>query len=292
MKNNKIKTSSDTEKLTHFLTLNTSEMSDLGVLDGRMKAILFFFNEARTKKSEIYRDFAIELLEELFDILSTTNVSSDFKSGLCGIGWGIEYLIANRYIDSQDDVCKNFDEKIKQYFSQKRYSGIGLDYGLLGILLYLTFRLENKRRSCVLQEEHLYTALISKILTELQHETNAISNILQETDNRNFDNRMLIIYSKWEFPLLMWCIGKCAANNVSKRKAAQQLLYMLNLLNESTLPKSSININLLLFVLRFLFELNITAITKKINSLYQIFQIENTDITPETTNKFSFNFNI
>lgn len=292
MKNDKNQIFSPEEKIAHFLMLNACEMPDLGVLDGRMKAILFFFNEARINKSDMYSDFATELLEELFEILSVVQISADFKSGLCGIGWGVEYLIFNRYVAVHEDICTDFDKKIKQYFIRKEYSGIGLEHGLLGILLYLVFRFENRKESLTPSERRFYTTFISQIFCELQCDAGAISNLLQEADNSRFDNRMLMIYSKWEFPLLIWSVGRCAANGIAKKKAVRLIIDILSQLDGDSLPKSPVNTALLLHAFRSLSQLNVPAITAVIDTLCRKYRIEEKKIEQQTPDKQFFKFDI
>ncbi len=281
-------TFNSSEKMAHFLMLNASEMPDLGILEGRMKAILFFFNAAKSNSSDIFRDYAIELLEELYEILSTTEVSPDFKSGLCGIGWATEYLLVNKYLSAEGDICKDFDEKIKNYFYTQQYSGLSLSNGILGILLYLISRLESQNIKANKQRSLFYETFITDVLDKIQNSVEEITFILKEEENDNFDNQMLIIYSKWEFPLLLWSIGKCIANDISKNSAISILIYLLNCLEDDNLPVMPVNINLLLFVLNSLYDLNIPEIStmadNKIELLKTNINHKTTDLTDKTSN--------
>ena len=54
-----------------------------------------YFLYGRAKKSDVYSDCASELLDDIWSEIGT-NETLFFAEGLCGIGWGIEYLIQQK----------------------------------------------------------------------------------------------------------------------------------------------------------------------------------------------------
>ena len=79
--------------------LHGSFTKDIGLLDGKMGIVIFFFNYSRFTNNTLYSDFAYDLIDEIYNDLSS-DYSINFDDGLCGIGWGIEYLIANQFVNT------------------------------------------------------------------------------------------------------------------------------------------------------------------------------------------------
>ena len=71
-----------------------------------------FRADARYTGKSYFRAYAEELLDEVFDMVHE-NVPIDFVNGLCGIGWGIEYLLCHSLMDGDaDEVLEDIDKKI------------------------------------------------------------------------------------------------------------------------------------------------------------------------------------
>lgn len=156
------------DKLACYLILNAGEMPDLGVINGRMKAILFLFQTARSESVGGYEDLAIELLEEVYDIIDNDkDIPVTFQSGLCGIGWMTEHLIQQLYLTVDEDVCEKYDRRIADAFSRREYSGLGLREGLCGFLFYSIARLGEGRVRKGSATIGFHRKFISLVLNEL-----------------------------------------------------------------------------------------------------------------------------
>lgn len=71
-----------------------------------------FRADARYTGKSYFRAYAEELLDEVFDMVHE-NVPIDFVNGLCGIGWGIEYLLCHSLMDGDaDEVLEDIDKKL------------------------------------------------------------------------------------------------------------------------------------------------------------------------------------
>ena len=77
-----------------YLIINSSFVEDCGLFHGRMGFVLFFAHLARTSQNPLYENFSEKLLMEIFEGLHKES-SISLESGLCGIGWGVEYLVQN-----------------------------------------------------------------------------------------------------------------------------------------------------------------------------------------------------
>ena len=92
-------------RLIPHLILNYHFVLNAGLLNGKMGGVVFFGQYARYTGKSYFRAYAEELLDEVFDMVHE-NVPIDFVNGLCGIGWGIEYLLCHSLPDTSN-VCKN-----------------------------------------------------------------------------------------------------------------------------------------------------------------------------------------
>lgn len=137
----------DKELLTRIANhqmLQASFLLDVGVFKGKMGADIFFYHAARFTTSSLWEEYADELLEEIFeDMCDITPVS--FSNGLCGIGWGIEYLVKEGFVEGQtDDTLIDIDKKIMEV-DLRRITDYSFETGLEGIACYALSRLQTKR---------------------------------------------------------------------------------------------------------------------------------------------------
>ena len=99
---------------THYLFYG-SFYSDLGLYNGKMGMIIFFFHYARYTGNSLYEDFAGELLDDIYEDI-TDNISF---SQLCEIGWGILYLLQQGFVEGNaDEVLEIIDERIELQHSE------------------------------------------------------------------------------------------------------------------------------------------------------------------------------
>ena len=92
--------------------------TDSSIVYGRMGLVLFFFHYARYTENTLFEDFGGEILDEIFDDMHTEMIWG-FESGLCGIAWGIEYLLANKFISGDsNEVLFDIDQKIISMYAK------------------------------------------------------------------------------------------------------------------------------------------------------------------------------
>jgi len=132
------------DRLVPHLILNYHFAPNAGLLNGKMGGVVFFGQYARYTGKLYFREYAEELLDEVFDMVHE-NVPINFVNGLCGIGWGIEYLLRHSLMDGNaDEVLEDIDKKIIE--RDPLYVGdLSLHTGLRGILMYITARLSRIR---------------------------------------------------------------------------------------------------------------------------------------------------
>lgn len=113
---------------------------DLGLYNGKMGMVVFFFHYARYTGNPLYEDFAEEFLNEILDSLHI-ETPVNFKRGLSGIGGGIIYLIKQGFIETDiAETFRDFDDKIKEY-DVRNMKDRSLETGVGGIATYVHSRL-------------------------------------------------------------------------------------------------------------------------------------------------------
>ena len=113
---------------------------NLGLFNGKMGMAIFFFKYARHIHSTVYKQFAEDLITYIYEDVNV-NTPINMKDGLCGIGWGIEYLIQNNYIEGETDkILKEIDCIIMER-DPIRIQDLSLETGLEGIIWYALIHL-------------------------------------------------------------------------------------------------------------------------------------------------------
>lgn len=126
-------------ELCDELLLNSGFLESPGLFNGKMGSVLFFFHYARYTQNTLYEEYAGELLERICRELAE-ETPTNFSNGLCGIGWGIEYLVHEGFLDCDtDEVLSDIDRKIMEH-NPKRMTDLSFETGLEGIACYVQAR--------------------------------------------------------------------------------------------------------------------------------------------------------
>ncbi|MBN1183728.1 MAG: hypothetical protein JXB49_15660 [Bacteroidales bacterium] len=89
-------------RIANVLLLNASFIDNPGLLNGKMGIAIFFYHYAKYTTKKIYKDYADELIDEIYEDINTST-PVNFENGLTGIGWGIEYLVNNKFVEADTD---------------------------------------------------------------------------------------------------------------------------------------------------------------------------------------------
>lgn len=131
-------------KIALYNILYSCKIHELGLFNGKMGLILFFFHYARYTQDYLYESFAAELMEDIYSDIDP-KMNLHMADGLCGIGWGILYLIKNNFvIGNLDEVLHDIDVKVME-LAPLRMKDLSFDTGLIGIACYVYFRLNNNQ---------------------------------------------------------------------------------------------------------------------------------------------------
>ncbi len=155
--------SSTYEQALAYLTINSSFLRDLGLFHGRMGIVLFFAHYAHISNSKHYEDFAGHLLDEIYEEIHW-DLPVNLENGLCGIGWGIEYLVQHGFMEGNtDEILADIDRKVME-IDPLRLSDLSFRRGLAGIAFYVIARLNAKRQTPVLPFDTAYLTSLEKAL--------------------------------------------------------------------------------------------------------------------------------
>ena len=145
---------SDLGKIVNLLLLNAGFSSVLGLFHGKMGVVLFFANYSRFTKELLYDDLCSELLDEVC-LEMHDSIPIDFENGLCGIAWGIDYLLKNQFLEGDsNDMLAEIDQKIMER-DPLRITDFSFKTGLMGILYYVLCRYSNNESVQTLDGEYL-----------------------------------------------------------------------------------------------------------------------------------------
>lgn len=126
--------------IAHHIILNNNLSPNNGLLSGKMGIIIFLFHYGRYSGNDIYNEFAEIMLYNIFNDLSI-DYSIDFCNGLTGIGWGIEYLYQNDFIEGNtNEILEEFDKKVLS-INIETIEDLNLNNGFGGVIHYLLARL-------------------------------------------------------------------------------------------------------------------------------------------------------
>lgn len=162
------------QNLVTCLLLNGHFIENIGLMHGKTGLAIFFYQLAKQTGNEVFETFAGELIDEMTPVLSVQQ-PVDFENGLAGIGWGIEYMVQNGFLEADtDEALKSFDKQIFKSFLENPPSTIGLLNGALGTGHYFLMRIKGikqKPKNMITQTNRI----------ALQHVCNHLSLMLQHS---------------------------------------------------------------------------------------------------------------
>lgn len=250
-------TISTKQRIINTLLLNTSFIDNPGLIHGKMGISIFFFHFARQMKNQIYEDYAGELIDEIYEEI-TLNTPVDFENGLAGIGWGIEYLVQNKFIEADtDEVLEEFDNRVFKELIYNTPKEIGLLNGIVGIGAYFLKRIQNPASN----DEKIPTLTnkqtLIHLIDELERQTQDISKIILEPETtsekpersnnvqtvKHPDSNLSDVFDiTWDYPVLLWFLAELNEQNIFHFKVDKIIQRLTEpFAKKTTLPKLQCN---------------------------------------------------
>lgn len=136
----KIKTFPELRRKVCNLLLSHHTTQDLSLFHGQMGLLIALLHYVKHTRDLSFETFAEELTVRIFNT-SKKSLPIDLGQGLCGIGWGFEYLIQNGLFNGDSaKILEDMDGKIMER-DPRRIRDFSLKSGLQGILHYVVARL-------------------------------------------------------------------------------------------------------------------------------------------------------
>ena len=211
------------EQIAEILILNGTLINCPGLLHGKMGLSVFFFHFARHTNNNLYEDYAMELISEIQTQIHN-NSPVDYERGISGIGTAVYYLIKNNFIEADDDILNDFDQRMYRAILYDSWQDYSLYKGLTGYGRYWMTRL-HQRNSAVLAKECLLKIVqnIKERLTDISdsEKMDVFSLLfeLQQISGLDICYSLMEQYHKWSLQLLdIWWslprLGNSAMNNI------------------------------------------------------------------------------
>lgn len=155
------------QKIANHLIINSSFLDNLGLFHGKMGIVIFFYHYARYTNNPLYEEFAGELLDEIFEEIHD-KLPIDFENGYLGIGWGIEYLAEQKFIEGDtNDILQDIDKKVMER-DIRRITDLSLNTGLEGIFHYVLARLRNNENNIDQLFDKQYLSDLIKVTNQVE----------------------------------------------------------------------------------------------------------------------------
>lgn len=152
------KTKPYTEKLAEISSVlleNTGKLeNNIGLMGGKIGVALYFFYYARLCGEDKYADFAVDLISEIFDVINNDFTYHTLAGGLAGIGWSIELLAQNEFIDTDtNEVLESLDPYLhKAMIFDIQNENYDFLHGAVGNGTYFLSRLSNPQSKDYISE--------------------------------------------------------------------------------------------------------------------------------------------
>lgn len=204
-----------------MLLINASFIDNMGLMHGKMGIAIYFFHLSRETQNPVYENYAGELIDEIYEEISITT-PFDFENGLAGIGWGIEYLVQNGFIEAEtNEVLEDFDNKLFLKLIYHTPNDIGLLNGLVGFVAYFLKRIQNVSLNCknikTLTNKQLLIHLIDELdrkltnveIVKLQNwKTNHVEKNLEQSITKGIARTEESFNLISDYPVLLWFLAE------------------------------------------------------------------------------------
>jgi hypothetical protein len=153
------------QKTANLLILNLQNIDNLGFLNGKTGIAVFLYSYSRNLSKPVYQDQADELLDDLFAALNM-HLPSSLANGIAGIGFGLNYLIKNHFIETDenpDELFKNIDIRLSKDVGGQFLSDIQTNFPVFSAGFYALSRIKTENRT--IQKNKLLSSLLEGIVT-------------------------------------------------------------------------------------------------------------------------------
>lgn len=113
--------------LLRYGLLKAEILENPSLYNGKLGLAIIFYEYSRYSRDLLYRQFADELIDSIIEL--PNDISMRLSDGLCGIGWGICYLLRKKFIVGDvDKILFYLDEIISNTSVSTEDKSIYLKY--------------------------------------------------------------------------------------------------------------------------------------------------------------------
>lgn len=109
-----IRHNTELKDLLRYGVLRAEELKNPSLYDGKLGMAIIFYEYSRYSNDVLYEEFADELINSVLEV--PKELSYSLGKGLIGLGWGIAYLLREKFIDG--DIENIFGE-IEKYLTKR-----------------------------------------------------------------------------------------------------------------------------------------------------------------------------
>jgi len=135
------------QKIANLLILNFQNIENLGLINGKMGVAIFLYHYARHSFQSVYSDQADDLLDELFAALNESHFLID---GVSSIGFGLDHLIKNRFIETDenpDELFKDVDVRLSIDMDNQCVLDLRSNFPIFSVGFYTLSRIKTTSRT-------------------------------------------------------------------------------------------------------------------------------------------------
>lgn len=128
-------------------SMESMHTNSLGIMGGKAGEAIFWAYYLRFLSTKHPNEKVNLILSDIFDQIKSSSISPDFATGLAGVGWTIEHLAQNNFINANTNkIIGNLDDYLYPFMIQYIRGGY-YDYlhGALGIGLFYLSRSSNPK---------------------------------------------------------------------------------------------------------------------------------------------------
>lgn len=182
------------QRITNTLLIHFHSINDVGFLNGKMGIVFYIYLLGKYLRNNKYTEVAEDLLDDVVEQIDET-LSLDFEYGITGIGWAIEFLIQNNFIEADsDDILEEIDIRINKELASDTCRNINT---LISIGYYyfsrLHYRVNDKENMRVVNLK----SYIATVIDEMERHINSgsshpcLCNLLGELHKLNIVNHKI-----------------------------------------------------------------------------------------------------
>jgi len=164
------KTEQNLSQIAHMLLLNGTLTECPGLVYGKMGIAVFFFHYARYTNNILFADYALDLIIEMQNQIHVSS-RADYGKGIAGIGVGIDYLIRNKFLEVENNIFEDFDQRMFRAVMYEPWRNFSLYNGLIGYGKYWISQLHQQplaiqAKDCLMYIQKLIEVEFSNIPVE------------------------------------------------------------------------------------------------------------------------------